>query len=142
VNTKVITGLLVLFLWATPAIAGYKDLVLIEALDKITGRVFKLEVSIGSEVQFGRLRIKPRKCFQSPPEEPPESIAFLEISETRENEEAKKLFSGWMFSSSPGLSTLEHSVYDLIVLECYSPSSTDPVPSVTIESLPPALLTE
>ena len=141
-NAKVITGLLVLFLWATPASTGYKDLVLIEALDKITGRVFKLEVAIGSEVQFGRLRIKPRKCFRSPPEEPPESIAFLEISETRENEEATKLFSGWMFSSSPGLSTLEHSVYDLIVLECYSPSSTDPVPSVTIESLPPALLAE
>ena len=78
----------------------------------------------------------------APPEEPPESLAFLEISETRENEEAIQLFSGWMFSSSPGLSTLEHSVYDLIVLECYSPSSAEPVPSVTIESLPPALLNE
>ena len=123
-NNKVLTSLLVLLFWTSPASAGYKDLVLIEALDKITGRVFKLEVAIGSEVQFGRLRIKPRKCFQSPPEDPPESIAFLEISETRENKEWIRLFSGWMFSSTPALSAMEHPVYDVWVVDCIKKESS------------------
>jgi hypothetical protein len=28
------------------------------------------------------------------------------------------LFSGWMFASTPGLSALEHPVYDIWVLDC------------------------
>ena len=54
----------------------------------------------------------------APPEEPPESAVFLEIMEKRPDEPVTALFTGWMFSSSPALSALEHPVYDVWVLEC------------------------
>ena len=125
-----------------PTEAAYEEVALLEALDKITGRVFKLEAAIGSEVEFGRLKINPYKCYKSPPEQPPESIAFLEIRETRSNQEIKQVFAGWMFASSPGLSTLEHPIYDIVVLDCYSPGASTGTPPVTIESLPPAASNE
>ena len=34
------------------------------------------------------------------------------------SEDNPKLFSGWMFASSPGLSALEHPVYDVWVIKC------------------------
>ena len=136
-TTRAIFGILAVLFLAIPVDADYKDIAIIEALDKITGRVFTLEVPTGSETQFGQLKIKQRKCFKAPPEQPPESIAFLEISEFRDGKDDRDWFTGWMFASSPGLSTLEHPVYDLIVLDCYSPDSSEPTPSVTIKPLPP-----
>jgi hypothetical protein len=35
-----------------------------------------------------------------------------------------RLFTGWMFASSPALSALEHPVYDLWVLDCVNASSS------------------
>ena len=36
------------------------------------------------------------------------------------------LFSGWMFASSPGLSALEHPVYDVWVIRCTDRSPVSP----------------
>ena len=55
---------------------------------------------------------------RTPPQEAPESAAFLEIDEAKQGEEPVALFTGWMFASSPGLNALEHPVYDVWVLEC------------------------
>lgn len=132
----ILIGLAALTLAIAPAQADYEKIAVLEALDKITGHVFTLEAVIGSEVQFGRLRINPHRCYKAPPEQPPESVAFLEIRETRPDQDALQLFTGWMFASSPGLSTLEHPIYDVIVLDCYSPSGSTGPPPVTIEPLP------
>ena len=53
-----------------------------------------------------------------PPEEPPENAAFLEIDEVDHAGRATRLYTGWMFSSTPGLAALEHPVYDIWVLAC------------------------
>ena len=34
---------------------------------------------------------------------------------------SEQIFSGWMFASSPGLSALEHPVYDVWVIDCEGP---------------------
>ena len=141
-SLSVSTRAVALMLVIAPAKAAYEEIAILEALDKITGRVFTLEAAIGSEVEFGRLRINPYKCYKSPPEQPPESIAFLEIRETTPNQEIKRVFAGWMFASSPGLSTLEHPIYDIVVLDCYSPTPSTGTPPVTIESLPPTASNE
>jgi hypothetical protein len=92
---------------------------LLQGLDKITARVSKFEAPVGGSVHFGTLSIRVRDCEKNPPEEPPESAAFVEIDETRPGEKvAKRLFSGWMFASSPALSALEHPVYDVNLLDC------------------------
>lgn len=92
--------------------------VILQALDKITARVTKIEAEIGRPVRFGTLDIVVHACIKRPPEETPETSVFLEITEIRENEEAVTQFIGWMFASSPALSALEHPVYDVWVLDC------------------------
>jgi hypothetical protein len=97
---------------------------LLQGLDKITARVSKFEASVGTPVRFGTLSIRVRDCEKNPPEETPESTAFLEIDEVRPGEANLRVFSGWMFASSPALSALEHPVYDVILLDCKAASGS------------------
>ena len=90
----------------------------LQGLDKITARVSQFDAPVGATVRFGNLSIVVRDCRRSPPEERPENAAFVEIYETRPGEAKERLFSGWMFSSSPALSALEHAVYDVNLLAC------------------------
>ena len=52
---------------------------LLQGLDKITARVSKLEAPVGIPVRFGTLSVIVRDCEKNPPEETPESAAFLVI---------------------------------------------------------------
>lgn len=99
----------------------------LRGLDKVTARIDVLEAPVNQEIRFGSLAIRARACYETPPTEPPESAAFLEIddlgptpdtSETRES-----AFVGWMFASTPGISALEHPVYDVWVIDCRNPRS-------------------
>ncbi len=93
-------------------------IVVLRGLDKVTARISDLEIPIGETVRFGSLLIKADHCYKRPPEEFPETSAFLEIDEARPGEAARPLFRGWMLASSPGLSSLEHPVYDVWVIDC------------------------
>ena len=90
----------------------------LQGLDKITARVRQIEVALNETVAFGTLRITVRACRKAPPEDAPESAVFLEIVEARQGQSATRVFSGWMFASSPALSALEHPVYDVWVTDC------------------------
>jgi hypothetical protein len=96
----------------------------LQGLDKITARVSKFEAPVGAPVQFGTLAIRVRDCEKSSPEDPPESAAFLEIDESRQSDARTRVFSGWMFASSPALSALEHPVYDVVLLDCKAASGS------------------
>lgn len=127
-----------------------KDTVIVRALDKITGRSTDFEMNLGEPKVYGSLRIDLDTCYQTPPEEPPESAAFLRITSATskqvqtmavprdlteeeilasEAEDADIRFSGWMFASSPGLNALEHPVYDIWVIACseIDPSEISPL---------------
>ena len=94
----------------------------LQTLDKITARIATVAVTLNQPVQFGTLQIELKHCAFSPPEVPPEAAAFLEIRDVGfvDNEESDKItvFSGWMFASSPAVSSLEHPVYDVTLLAC------------------------
>jgi hypothetical protein len=95
------------------------DTAQLRALDKVTGRTSTVEVKVGEVAEFGTLLIKVDVCKTNPPEETPENSAFLEIVNVpRKTHKATKIFSGWMFSSSPALSALESPNYDVWVLKC------------------------
>ena len=100
--------------------AGKKEnrVVVLRGLDKVTARISDLEIPVGETVRFGSLLIKADHCYKRPPEEFPETSAFLEIDEARPGEAARPLFRGWMLASTPGLSGLEHPVYDVWVIDC------------------------
>ncbi|HKJ73286.1 MAG TPA: DUF2155 domain-containing protein [Alphaproteobacteria bacterium] len=90
----------------------------LRTLDKITGRAHTIQVPVDQETKFGTLRLTVKACYKRPPEETPETAAFLIIYDEKPDEPPEKVFSGWMFASSPALSALEHPVYDLWVLDC------------------------
>jgi hypothetical protein len=114
-------------LWAAGAAAMTpQPLATLQGLDKITARVSRFETAVGKPVTFGDLSIVVRDCEKSAPEERPENAAFVEIYENRQGEQRTRLFSGWMFSSSPALSALEHPVYDVNLLGCKGASELPP----------------
>jgi hypothetical protein len=101
----------------TPA-APPVPVALLQGLDKVTARVSTFEAPLNEIVRFGTLEIIAWACHKRPPEEPPESAAFLQIRDAKPGEPPTDLFMGWMFASSPALSALEHPVYDIWVLDC------------------------
>ena len=106
-----------------------EQVAVLQGLNKITARVSKIEAPIDEMVRFGTLEITVRTCYKAPPEEPPESAAFLEIVDVKPGEPPVDLLSGWMFASSPALSALEHPVYDIWVLDCRAAAEPEvPIP--------------
>jgi len=92
---------------------------ILQGLDKVTARVSTLEADNGQAVKFGSLEITVRRCQRSRPDQKLERAAFLEIDNIDPStKEKKRVFSGWMFSSNPALSALEHPVYDVWVKDC------------------------
>ena len=92
----------------------------VSAMDKITAVVTTIEVPIDQAIRFGTLNVTPRICYTRPPTEPPQTTAFVEVDEVRLDGAKKRIFTGWMFASSPALSALDHPVYDIWVLDCIS----------------------
>jgi hypothetical protein len=110
---------------------------IIQGLDKVAARVSRFEVPVGRAVHYGKLLVLVRDCERSAPEDRPENAAFAEIYEERPGEAKERLFAGWMFSSSPALSALEHPVYDVTLLECKgSPAPSAPAPAAASTDKP------
>lgn len=105
--------------------------VILRALDKVTATTQDYTVEIGETLKYGSLSVEAVHCEKRPPEELPETFAFLKIKDTKldgtGNEgEAKTIFSGWMFASRPAISALDHGVYDVWVIGCKTPEVTLP----------------
>ncbi|MFI5012499.1 MAG: DUF2155 domain-containing protein [Hyphomicrobiales bacterium] len=89
-----------------------------EGLDKITGRIISFDVAVGETVQFGSLQLTPRICYSRPPTEPANSTSFIEVNDVTFTNEYRRIFTGWVFASSPGLHAIEHPIYDIWLTDC------------------------
>ena len=65
--------------------------VTLRALDKITARYTDIEIEMNAIARFGSLEIQPRTCDKRPPEEFPETTAFLEIFDTESDRAVSNL---------------------------------------------------
>jgi hypothetical protein len=124
---RVFAGLLFVFLLtgfsllpARPAFAEMHDypIVKLRSLDKIAARTMTFQAAVGSTIKFGTIYIKIQSCRKSDPIDQPESAAFLQIWEVAPKADARWIFSGWMFASSPALSAMDHPIYDVWVIDC------------------------
>jgi hypothetical protein len=106
-------------------------------LDKITGRIVTFEVGVDETVQFGALQMTPRGCFTKPATETPNTTSFVEVDESATDGKNKRIFSGWLFASSPGLHGIEHPVYDIWLVDCKGGTEVIAEPKETPEELPP-----
>ena len=55
----------------------------LRALDKISGRTTDIDAPAGVPVRYGSLIITAQYCYTVPPQEPPETTAFLQIDEAK-----------------------------------------------------------
>ncbi len=91
-----------------------------QAMDKITGHVTEIDVPVNGIANFGSFSILARKCVTHSPEETPEDTAFIDVVDNYESDNPVNIFKGWMFSSTPALSAVEHPIYDVWLLKCYN----------------------
>lgn len=91
----------------------------IKALNKITAKTSTLSIKLGEEKYFGNLKIKPLKCKASDIDQPPDTVAYLQVIDTSDKKNDQVfVFNGWTFASSPTLRSLDHAIYDLWLLGC------------------------
>ncbi|HKU97122.1 MAG TPA: DUF2155 domain-containing protein [Vineibacter sp.] len=109
--------------------AGERRAVMLQGLDKVTTRTRRFPAALGDTVAFGTLRITVSECMVNVPEAPAEAASFVTVVDNKPGQSAQTLFSGWMFASSPGLSALDSSVYDVWVVACTNVSQASAPPS-------------
>ncbi len=97
---------------------NFQPYVILRGSNKTTARSTKISAAVNEKISFGNLEIYARACWKAPVDSKPENKVLLEIFEKKPHEETKRIFFGWMFSSSPSVSTLEHALYDINLLEC------------------------
>ena len=90
----------------------------IKILDKITTKVETFEIHVNDSINFNSLHIEIFACYKNPPEEIPENFVLLKIYDKIINSEDKAIYQGWMISSSPSTTPLEHPIYDLWLIKC------------------------
>ena len=91
---------------------------IMQAMDKVTGRVNKLTIPVNSKVSFGDFSLVLRMCKKRPAEETPENFAFIDVTDKSFGTDEYNIFRGWILSSTPGISAIEHPIYDMWLLEC------------------------
>ena len=97
---------------------------IVEAIDKITARSMRFEVEVGGRpVRFEKaLIISARACEVSAGDEQvADAIAYLDVRVQPRGvmqAEQRQIFRGWMFASSPAVSTLQHPLYDAWIVGC------------------------
>jgi len=107
---------------------------ILRGLDKITGRATTVVAPIGKPIHYATLTITARYCYSTPPTETPETAAFVQIDDHRPDQPGRRVFSGWMYASSPGLHGMEHPLYDVWVITC---KASEPGQTVAVGPLKP-----
>ena len=86
-------------------------------LDKISNKLFEKTISVDDSDEIETLNIEVYACFTEPPDEISEDYVLINIKDNFKNE-YKSIYKGWMISSSPEVTPLEHPIYDLWLLGC------------------------
>ena len=107
----------------TPVPRQRRRVAIIEAIDKITAESMRFEVEVGGRpVRFNQsLIFTARACEVSADNElVPDAIAYIDVTLQPKAAGAapRQIFRGWMFSSTPALSGLQHPIYDAWVVDC------------------------
>jgi len=102
------------FLFAEPVQKQYANFKL---LDKISNKLTEKSIKVNDSDIMGTLSIKVYSCFTEPPNEIPEDYVLIDVKDNFQDEK-ESIYKGWMISSSPDVTPLEHPIYDLWLLGC------------------------
>lgn len=115
---------------AAPLPRARQGFAIVQALDKVTAETIRFAVPVGQQRRWRGLIFSARACETTAADEPmPDSVAYLQIfSQPRAGGggDAREIFQGWMYASSPALNPVEHPLYDAWVISCQAeaPSTT------------------
>jgi len=107
--------------------ARFGKIATLQILDKNTAKSLLLDFNVGVKKSFNNLDILVHKCWLSPPDRRAENKILIEVFEKKneenssldsENSKNNRIFYGWLFSSSPSISSLEHPIYDIVAIKC------------------------
>jgi hypothetical protein len=93
-------------------------------LNKRNNITTEIKLKPGQSQRLDNVIVKLDACERTAPwEENPETGAFVQLfveerATVRERLAWHKVFSGWLFKSSPSLNAVEHPVYDVWVKDC------------------------
>lgn len=90
----------------------------IKILNKITAKVKVIKIQVNESINFESLHIEIYRCYKTAPEEIPENFVLLKILENNNLDNQNLIYQGWMISSSPASTPLEHPIYDLWLSDC------------------------
>ncbi len=107
--------ILIFFFFIKTNLSNTLDLAEIRAIDRTTGRSYVLSLPINEEIIFSNLVLKVKYCYKNPIDREIENYAYIQVTDKLLNQ---NIFQGWMFSSSPSLSSLEHPINDIWLLGC------------------------
>ena len=86
-------------------------------LDKISNKLIEKNISVHCSDDIETLYIEVYACFTEPPDEISEDYVLINVKDNF-NKEYIPIYKGWMISSSPEVTPLEHPIYDLWLLGC------------------------
>ena len=86
-------------------------------LDKISNKVTEKTIGVNDSDSIETLNIKVYSCFTESPDEIPEDYVLIDVKDNFQDEDIS-IYKGWMISSSPDVTPLEHPIYDLWLLGC------------------------
>jgi hypothetical protein len=87
-------------------------------LNKITAKSVRATIALGEVRFFGNLSIEVHKCIKNT--DPFDNSNFMLITafDHKIDDDNVSVFHGWMLSSNPSISTLEHPVYEIFPVNC------------------------
>lgn len=88
------------------------------AINKVTTKHKIIEIAINDKAYFGNISITAHKCNKVNNSYAQDNQIFIDVTEYSLNNDPKLLFKGWMMSSSPSLSTIEHPIYQILAIKC------------------------
>jgi hypothetical protein len=86
-------------------------------LNKVDAKATPLTLKVGQQASNVSLSIALRSCMTRPPDLPKDSAAYLDIVDSRPG---APVFHGWMLAAEPGVSMLQHPVYDVRLVSCHN----------------------
>ena len=92
-------------------------------LDKISNKLTDKTISVNNSDEIETLSVKVYACFTEPPTEISEDYVLVDIVDTFQGLN-KNFYRGWMISSSPEVTPLEHPIYDLWLLGCVNDNTS------------------
>ena len=92
-------------------------------LDKISNKLIDKTISVNNSDEIETLSVEVYACFTEPPTEISEDYVLVGIVDTFQGLN-KNFYRGWMISSSPEVTPLEHPIYDLWLIGCVNDNTS------------------